>query len=58
MSGSSTPSTAIADNRQRWADLDQQNERLVDATHPLLAGLRHDYPAAAQRRPSRSASGS
>ena len=46
MSGSSTSSTATADNGQRWADLDKQNERLVEPTHPLLAGLRRDYPAA------------
>jgi hypothetical protein len=43
---SGTPSTVSTDNRQRWAELDKQYERLVDATHPLLAELRTDYPAA------------
>jgi hypothetical protein len=46
MSGTpSTPSTVSTDNRQRWAELDKQYERMVDATHPLLAELRRDYPA-------------
>ena len=45
MSGSSTSGAASADIHQRWADLDKQNERLVDATHPLLAELRREYPA-------------
>ncbi|MGI9006471.1 MAG: hypothetical protein ACR2FU_09780 [Streptosporangiaceae bacterium] len=48
MSGSSSSSTASGDSAQRWADLDKQNERLVDATHPLLADLRRDYPGSAQ----------
>ncbi|HEX9063839.1 MAG TPA: hypothetical protein VF843_01950 [Streptosporangiaceae bacterium] len=45
MSGS-TPMATSSNNGQRWADLDQQNERLVDSSHPLLADLRRDYPAA------------
>ncbi len=48
MSGSSTPGAASTDSSQRWADLDKQNERLVDATHPLLADLRRDYPVTPQ----------
>ena len=48
MSGISTQSTASADLHQRWAELDKQNERLVEATHPLLAELRRDYPVAAR----------
>ena len=40
MSVSSAASTPITDDRQRWAALDKQNERLVDASHPLLAELR------------------
>jgi hypothetical protein len=43
MSGtSSTTNTVSADSRERWADLDRQNERLVDATHPLLIQPRRD----------------
>jgi hypothetical protein len=33
---------ANADRAQLWAALDSCNERLVDATHPLLAQLRKD----------------
>lgn len=44
MSGSSTSPGAAADSSQRWAALDKQNERLVDASHPLLAELRRDRP--------------
>jgi len=40
MSGSSAANTPITDDRHRWAALDKQNERLVDASHPLLAELR------------------
>lgn len=29
--------TTNADSVQRWAALDSRNERLVDASHPLLA---------------------
>lgn len=51
MSGISTPAAMSADNRLRWADLDQQNERLVEATHPLLAELRRDCPTPAKAEP-------
>ena len=50
MSGSSTSSTAgTNDGAQRhggqnWAALAKHNERLVDASHPLLADLRRDHP--------------
>lgn len=44
MSGSSTASPGGADSSQRWAALDKQNERLVDASHPLLAELRRVRP--------------
>jgi len=37
-------STASADDRERWAALDQQNERLVEPSHPLLAELRRLHP--------------
>jgi hypothetical protein len=44
MSGLSTSGAASTDGSQRWAALDKQNERLVDASHPLLAELRRDRP--------------
>jgi hypothetical protein len=44
MSGMSTSSAARTDDGDRWAALDEQNERLVDISHPLLAELRRDYP--------------
>jgi hypothetical protein len=50
MSGSSTVSTASMDDSarnhggQKWAALAKHNERLVDASHPLLAELRRDHP--------------
>jgi hypothetical protein len=48
MSGSSTASAAAvagtSDITQKWAALAKQNERLVDASHPLLAELRRDHP--------------
>jgi hypothetical protein len=44
MSGSSTSSTASTEASQRWAALDKQHERLVEASHPLLAELRRDRP--------------
>jgi len=47
MSGS-TASAAIVTSRddatQKWAALAKQNERLVDASHPLLAEMRRDHP--------------
>jgi hypothetical protein len=39
MSGINRASTAGTDSIERWAALDKQNERVVDATHPLLAEL-------------------
>jgi hypothetical protein len=48
MSGSSTASAAAvastSDITQKWDALAKQNERLVDASHPLLAELRRDHP--------------
>ncbi len=45
MSGSSMSSTASTDDGgQKWAALAKHNERLVDASHPLLAELRRDHP--------------
>jgi len=45
MSGrTTTSSTASTNDSDRWAALDEQNERLVDLSHPLLAELRRDYP--------------
>ncbi len=50
MSGSSTVSTGSTNDgaqnhgRQKWAALAKHNERLVDASHPLLADLRRDHP--------------
>jgi hypothetical protein len=48
MSGFTTSSAASTDDNDRWAALDEQNERLVDVSHPLLAELlaelRRDYP--------------
>jgi hypothetical protein len=51
MSGSSTVSTpgtanivSTDDISQKWAALAKHNERLVDASHPLLAELRRDRP--------------
>ena len=46
MSGSSTSSTASTDDgiQKNWAALAKHNERLVDASHPLLAELRRDHP--------------
>jgi hypothetical protein len=44
MSGLSMSGAASTDGSQRWAALDKQNERLVDASHPLLAELRRDRP--------------
>lgn len=44
MSGRGTSSAMDTDDSERWAALDKQNERLVDASHPLLAELRRDRP--------------
>jgi len=54
MSGRSTSSAAISDDSERWAALDKQNERLVDASHPLLAELRRDHPDIDQSLPAAS----
>jgi hypothetical protein len=52
MSGSSV---ANADNHdQRWAALDKQHERLIDASHPLLAELRREHPEIDRRLPAAS----
>ena len=39
MSGITKASTDSAEDIRRWAALEKQNERLVDAAHPLLAEL-------------------
>jgi hypothetical protein len=44
MSGTKPSGAPSTDDREQWAALDQKNERLVDASHPLLAELRRDYP--------------
>jgi hypothetical protein len=45
MSGSSTAGVASKDDTtQKWSALAKQNERLIDASHPLLAELRRDHP--------------
>jgi len=55
MSGSSASSMANADNNdQRWAALDKQHERLVDASHPLLAELRQEHPEIDRALPAAS----
>jgi len=55
MSGSSPSSVANADNHDnRWAALDKQHERLVDASHPLLAELRREHPEIDRSLPAAS----
>jgi hypothetical protein len=54
MSGASTPGTSTADSGQRWAALDSRNERLVDASHPLLR-LVDDSRDDAKREPEAAA---
>jgi hypothetical protein len=54
MSGSGTSSTGGTDSGQRWAALDKQNERLVDASHPLLAELRREHPEIDRTLPAAS----
>jgi hypothetical protein len=44
MSTASTDDGVQNHGRQKWAALAKHNERLVDATHPLLAELRRDHP--------------
>ncbi|HEX6932838.1 MAG TPA: hypothetical protein VF162_11890 [Streptosporangiaceae bacterium] len=55
MSVSSTSSTASADDGgQKWAELAKHNERLVDASHPLLAELRREHPELDRTLPAAS----
>lgn len=54
MSGTSKSGTGNGDSAQRWAALDQRNERLVDASHPLLAELRRERADADQELPAAS----
>jgi hypothetical protein len=54
MSIRSMSSTASTDNSERWAALDKDNERLVDASHPLLAELRRDHPDIVRSLPAAS----
>jgi hypothetical protein len=42
MSGTHMVGTSTANSGQRWADLDSRNERLVEATHPLLRAPAQD----------------
>lgn len=42
MSGTSLVDAGNSDSRQRWAALDSQHERLVDASDPLLSELTRD----------------
>jgi hypothetical protein len=44
MSGSTASTVGTDNSTHKWAALDKQHERLVDATHPLLAELRRDHP--------------
>ena len=55
MSGSST-SRAVStdDTTQKWAALAKHNERLVDASHPLLAELHRDHPELDRTLPAAS----
>jgi hypothetical protein len=52
MSGSVTQVAGNDDVRQRWAALDSRNERLVDASDPLVLDLNpaRDRDAAGQPR--------
>jgi hypothetical protein len=36
--------TTNSDSSQQWAALDSRNERLVEASHPLLRTLKRDKP--------------
>jgi hypothetical protein len=42
MSGTTMLGTTTSDSSQRWADLDSSNERLVEASHPLLRAADRD----------------
>jgi hypothetical protein len=61
MSGSSTASTPVTahivstdDTSQKWAALAKQNERLIEASHPLLAELRREHPEVDRSLPAAS----
>ncbi|HUJ06682.1 MAG TPA: hypothetical protein VLX31_11290 [Streptosporangiaceae bacterium] len=54
MSGTTKSTTSGAAGNQRWAALDKQNERLVDASHPLLAELRRQPADLADELPAAS----
>ena len=61
MSGSSAARTPVTahivstdETSQKWAALAKQNERLVDASHPLLAELRRAQPDIQRRLPAAS----
>jgi hypothetical protein len=50
----STGMVSTGDTSQKWAALAKQNERLVDASHPLLAELRRDHPEIGRSLPAAS----
>jgi len=52
--GSTADMVNTGDTSQKWAALAKQNERLVDASHPLLAELRRDHPETGRRLPAAS----
>jgi hypothetical protein len=52
--GSTADMVSTGDTGQKWAALAKQNERLVDASHPLLAELRRDHPEIARSLPAAS----
>jgi hypothetical protein len=54
MSGTSRSSRGNTDDGQRWAALDKRNERVVDATHPLLAELRRERAELREELPAAS----
>ncbi len=54
MSGIISVSTASTDSIERWAALDKQNERVVDATHPLVAELARGRPSMQENLPAAS----
>ena len=54
MSASNTSGTPNPDDSQRWAALDKEHERLVDASHPLLAELRREHPEIDRTLPAAS----
>jgi hypothetical protein len=55
MSGSTSSTTSTDDGIQKnWTALAKHNERLVDASHPLLAELRRDHPELDRSLPAAS----